>query len=73
MNYHFLELQAREKMERYRSEGMSSQALARSLVNRKPFFSSFRLLASRLLLIRHPSAPVTQEITDNPELKNQVA
>lgn len=66
MNHLFLELQAREKIEKYRSEGMSSQLLAGSNVDRAPRFMMVRQALNRLLSTRRKPAPVAGEFAEHP-------
>ena len=67
MNHHFLELQAKEKIEKYRSEGMSSQIVTHALSGNKQIFNSLRQYLTRLLKRRHEVEPVIDEVADNPE------
>jgi hypothetical protein len=66
MNHLFLELQAREKIEKYRSEGISSQMLAGSKVSRKPRILLAWHALNRLLSTRRKPAPVAGEFAEHP-------
>lgn len=66
MNHLFLELQAREKIEKYRSEGINSQMLAGSNASRKPRFLLALQALSRLFSTRRKPAPVAGEFAEHP-------
>ena len=71
MNHLFIELQAREKIEKYRSEGTNSQVVSRSLASRKSPIRSLLQAISGFLIRRQPTTK-TNEIANNPELKRRL-
>jgi hypothetical protein len=64
MNHLFLELQAREKIEKYHREGMESQLLRQEAENRPQRFASLRQAVRRLFDRRGSAAPVLGELTE---------
>jgi hypothetical protein len=72
MNHLFIELQAKEKIEKYRSEGTNSQAVSRSLASRKSPIRSL-LQAISVFFIRRQPITKKNKIADNPELKRRLA
>jgi hypothetical protein len=64
MNHHFLEFQASEKIEKYRSEGTSSQSLSRSMAGGKPIFETLRQHITRVIKSRRWVSQLTEAVVD---------